>query len=214
MHKRLHANELDIYHCRCTSTVVHNTSLTLVRASNDSNSATDSKPTFLRRSFRDLHWRFRGPLLNDLAHTTLHQSHGRPIFQLDMYHLSSALCFKKPHCPRYDPAITLTGISSVPLNISHFFCVFQGTLTTQSLITRETLITTIARSPTWSHQCAHFQAQIFSVTIRDPLGGHGKKPTRFNDSLRYTSLCFGSSLRLGPLDRYCLDLLALSSLVE
>ena len=67
---------------------------------------------------------------------------------------------------------------------------------------------------TWSHQCAHFQAQIFSVTTRDPLGGHGKKPTRFNNSLRHTSLCFGSSLRLGPLDGYCLDLHALSLLVE
>jgi len=52
--------------------------------------------------------------------------------------------------------------------------VSQVTLTTHSLITRVTLITTIARSPTWSHQCAHFQARIFSVTTRDPLGGHDK----------------------------------------
>ena len=89
-------------------------------------------PTRKPRSFNDPSGiskrRFRGPLHNALAHTTLHQSHGRPIIY-STYTILAVRLVSTPHCPRYDPAITLTGISSVPLNIFHFF-VSQATLTT------------------------------------------------------------------------------------
>jgi hypothetical protein len=86
------------------------------------------EPTFRRQSFRDLRWRFRGPLHNDSAHTTLHQLHGRPIVQFNIHHLGSAPGFHSalpsirpsdyPHGPFVGPTqhFSLFCVTSYPDN--------------------------------------------------------------------------------------------------